>query len=134
MRKTILERAEQAFDIICRYKSIDRQLAQRNCIGAAFYLAGIDSIERYRDPGFIEKYSRRIKRVDSVDDAIMLGAESKIMPGFIGHLMVIHPFERSKVIHRESANSQIKTESIYNALANLSALVNRYNLAYFDVE
>jgi hypothetical protein len=136
MRKTILERAEQAFDIMYRYnKCSNKACAQRSCIGAAFYLTGVDNEERNREPGFVGKQSKRITRVNSLEDAVMIGAESEIRPGFIGHLMVIYPFDRNKIIHRESANAEMKMENLENALFNFSALVTKgYKLAYFDVE
>ena len=108
MNLPILERYEKAK----LYSSYDF-----NCIGAAFYLVGIDPKEIPRGLGNIEEMDERIISVDSLEQAVIVCHELRSKPGFIVHLAVIHPTIPETVIHRRMTNEDMR-------LCNLSELLN----------
>lgn len=80
-----------------------------NCIGAAYFLMGLDERERYREPGKLEEKDPRLRRVSSLSEAHMIGLELTYeeCKGDIEHLAVIHPLDRSKVIERGGPHEEI---------------------------
>jgi hypothetical protein len=82
-----------------------------NCISAAFFLTGIDKIEqtqRERPIGYIQNYSRRLLRLQSVDGALLIGYYARTDPYYIVHLMTVHPSDSSKVIERHEVNDDMQ--------------------------
>jgi len=110
-----------------------------NCIGAVFYLVDLDSVERFRKPGVIERYDPRIRRVPRFEDADIVGygpigaLACRFQKGYVFHLMVIHPHDRTKIIEREERDQKMKISYIAPYLDWLQ-LSFQYDPVFFAVE
>ena len=104
-----------------------------NCIGAAYYLVGLDPVEQYREPGHLEMQEPRLRRVSNLDEAQMIGIEVWGGSGHIGHLAVIHPEKRGTIIERSDAGKEITEEPI-DTIFWVDGNTRKYRSVLFSVD
>lgn len=125
MDHPVLDRFEQA-------KKYDPQ--GYNCIGAAYFLLGLDGDkEQYKKPARLEEQDNRIMRVDELVEADMIGVELTYDVGYIHHLAVIHPLDRTKILHRHTVDAEIKEDSI-DWILWFNTYTSKYRTVFLSVD
>lgn len=123
-RATLPERIQRAKDLD------SRNVILKNCIGAACFLAGILSDERFVHP--VTEIEELIQYLEIIDtylptaysvptDATVVGLRSGNNAHFY-HMALIDPDNRINVIERRQVGAELLTYSIQSMLASFSSV------------
>ena len=78
-------------------------------VGFAYYMAGIDDHERFRNPGVILSFMPQLFEAKSIDEAALMAFFDPGRAGIVLHMAVIYPARRNTLVHRHHTGAKVTT-------------------------